>query len=57
MDENIEERKQLIIKHKTLNGLKWIVPISRDHLDKFPWQMGWLQHYFHDYDDYKTKEI
>jgi hypothetical protein len=33
------------------------MPFLGDHLDKFPWQMGWPWHRFHDYSDYKTREI
>jgi hypothetical protein len=33
------------------------VPFLRDHLDKFPWQMGWPWHRLHNYNDYKTRDI
>jgi hypothetical protein len=27
----------------------------KDHFNKSPWQMGWLWHHLHDYDDRKTE--
>ncbi len=39
--------------------LKWAkennAPL-RDHFDRFPWQMGWLWHHLHDYDECKIEE-
>jgi len=32
------------------------VPPPKDHLDKFPWQMGRLWHHLHNYNDYKIKK-
>jgi len=33
------------------------MPLLKDHLNKFPWQMGSLWHHFHNYNDYKTSDI
>ncbi len=30
--------------------------LPKDHLDEFPWKMGWLWHHLHNYGDCKTKE-
>jgi hypothetical protein len=57
VDGNRQKGKLLVIECK---ALKWAkannAPPLKDHLDKSPWQMGWLWHHFHDYDDCKTKE-
>ncbi len=56
MDGNRQEGKWLTIKPKALKWPKVNNPPSKDHLDESPWQMGWLWHHLHGYNDYKTKE-
>jgi hypothetical protein len=56
MDGNRQERKWLPIKHKALKWVKANKAPLKDHLDESPWQMGWLWHHFHDYNDYKIEE-
>jgi len=52
MDGNKQEGKWLAIKCK---GLKWVK--TNNAPPKWSWYMDWLWHHFHNYDDYKTKEI
>jgi hypothetical protein len=54
---NKQEMKWLAIKHKALKWDEANSAFLMDHLDGFPWQMGWLWHRLHDYDDYKIREI
>jgi hypothetical protein len=56
MDGNKQEGKWLTIERKVVKWAKSNSAPPKDHLDESPWQMGWLWHHFHDYDDYKTKE-
>jgi len=32
------------------------MPFQKDHLDEFPWQIGWLWPHLHNYGDYKTRD-
>jgi len=49
MDGNKQKGEWLIVEHKALKWVKANGAFPKDHLDGFPWQMGWLWHYLHDY--------
>jgi hypothetical protein len=53
MDGNKQDGKWPIVKCKALKWAKANSGPPKEHLDEFPWQMGWLWHQLHDYDDYK----
>jgi len=57
MDGNKQEGKWLAIKCKILKWVKTNSAPPNDHLVESLWYMDWLWHHFHNYDDYKTKEI
>jgi hypothetical protein len=42
IDGNKQEGKRLVVKHNILKLVKVIMPLPRDHLDGFSWQMGSL---------------
>jgi len=56
MDGNRQERKWLIVEHKVLKWAKRNNAPPKDHFTESPWEMKWVWHDLHDYDDYKTKE-
>jgi len=56
MDGNRQEGNWLVRDCKTLKWAKMNSVPPKDHLVESPWQMGWLWHHLHDYNDYKTKE-
>ncbi len=56
MDGNRPKRK-LTIEHKVLKWDKTNSASPKGSLWQVPWQMGSLWHHFHNYDDYKTREI
>jgi hypothetical protein len=56
MDGNRQERKGLIVEHKALKWAKVNSAPPKDDPYKSPWQMGWLWHHLHDFDDCKAKE-
>ncbi len=56
MDGNKQEGKWLAIKYKALKWAKTNNAPPNDHLNKSLWQMGWLWHHLHDYNDYNIKE-
>jgi hypothetical protein len=55
-DGNKQEGKWLAVKCKALKLIKANNAPPKDTLDESPWQMGWLWHHLHDYDDYKIEE-
>jgi hypothetical protein len=57
MDGNKQMGKWLVIECKALKWAKTNNALRRDHLDESSWQMVWLWHHIHDYDDHKTNEI
>jgi hypothetical protein len=57
MDGNKQEGTWLTIKCKALKWVKGNKSPLKDHLDVSQWQMGWLWHHLHDYNDYKIEEI
>jgi len=56
MDGNKQKGNWLIVEHKALKWAKMNSGPPKYHLHKFPWQMGWLWHCLHNYDDYKIME-
>ncbi len=56
MDRNKQEGKWLVVECKTLKRVTSNSAALKDHFDGFPWQMRWIWHHFHDYDDCKIGE-
>jgi hypothetical protein len=56
MDGNKQEGKWLVVECKAIKWVNANNALPRDHLDKLPWQRGWLWHHLHDYDGCKIRE-